>query len=96
MSLLHSLSIFKKTYITKRFASNSPKIYKFLLNKWYFDEVYERFIITPYRNISSFAWKKIDNNIIDNLGPNGLANISRRIAGQIIIVRMDIFIDTHL
>ena len=55
-----------------RLAANQQILYQFLLNKWYFDEIYEVLFIRPARWLGSFLWKKGDGNIIDG-GINGLA-----------------------
>jgi NADH-quinone oxidoreductase subunit L len=47
-------------------------IYFFLLNKWYFDELYDRIIVRPYFWLAGFSWKVGDATIIDGV-PNGLA-----------------------
>ncbi|EFL90000.1 NADH-quinone oxidoreductase subunit L [Ahrensia sp. R2A130] len=48
-------------------------LYKFLLNKWYFDELYERIFIRPAMWLGRFLWKQGDGRIIDGFGPNGIA-----------------------
>jgi len=47
-------------------------VYLFLLNKWYFDELYDAIIVNPARNIGRALWKGGDGAIIDG-GINGLA-----------------------
>ena len=54
-------------------ALNQP-LYKFLLNKWYFDELYHYIFIVPAKAIGLFFWKFIDGYIIDGFGPNGIAS----------------------
>ena len=62
--------------LSRRFVENSPRIYSFLVNKWYFDEIYNYIFVIPYKKLSSFCWKKCDVRIIDNWGPNALASFS--------------------
>ncbi|MCF6276142.1 MAG: NADH-quinone oxidoreductase subunit L, partial [Robiginitomaculum sp.] len=50
--------------------------YKFLLNKWYIDELYEATIIRGARKLGDIFWKIGDIKIIDGLGPNGFAAAS--------------------
>ena len=56
-------------------------IYQFLLNKWYFDELYNYLFVKNIINLSENLWKKIDIGLIDRLGPNAIAlsikNISK-------------------
>ncbi len=48
-------------------------VYLFLLNKWYFDELYHYVFVRPAHWIGRQLWKKGDGAIIDGLGPDGLA-----------------------
>ena len=49
--------------------------YNLFFNKWYIDELYNKLLVDPIFNLSSFFWKKSDVNIIDNYGPNGISKI---------------------
>ena len=53
---------------------NKP-LYKFFLNKWYFDELYDYIFVNPSKKIGKFLWKKIDGSIIDKFGPDGISQI---------------------
>jgi len=53
---------------------NEP-FYNFLLNKWYFDELYEAIFVKPLKIVGTFLWKKGDQNTIDRYGPDGLSKI---------------------
>jgi NADH-quinone oxidoreductase subunit L len=48
-------------------------LYDFLLNKWYFDELYNVLFVKPAFAIGRFFWKRGDEGTIDRFGPNGLA-----------------------
>ena len=48
-------------------------IHLFLLNKWYFDELYDAVFTKPAIRIGRFLWKKGDGATIDGLGPDGVA-----------------------
>ncbi len=50
-----------------------PLLYRFLLNKWYFDELYDRIFVRPAMRLGRFLWKVGDGRIIDGLGPDGIA-----------------------
>jgi NADH-quinone oxidoreductase subunit L len=54
-------------------AKTFPVIYRFLLNKWYFDELYEALLVTPAKRLGKFLWKFGDEKIIDGIGVNGSA-----------------------
>ena len=43
-----------------KFKNDHLKAYNFLLNKWYFDEVYDYIFVKPSKQIGYFFWKKID------------------------------------
>jgi NADH-quinone oxidoreductase subunit L len=47
-------------------------LYNMLLNKYYFDELYDRIFVTNMQRSSLFFWRNIDNKFIDGF-PNGLA-----------------------
>ena len=53
---------------------NKP-LYKFFLNKWYFDELYDYIFVNTSKKIGKFLWKKIDGSIIDKFGPDGISQI---------------------
>ncbi len=55
-------------------------VYRFLLNKWYFDELYARIFIRPALALGAWFWSFVDTKIIDGLGPNGAALVSRAVA----------------
>jgi len=48
-------------------------LYNFLLNKWYFDELYDFILVKPLKKVGLFFWKKGDINTIDRYGPDGFA-----------------------
>ena len=55
-----------------KLAENQWPLYNFLLNKWYFDEIYNVVFVRPAMAIGRFLWKKGDGATIDG-GINGLA-----------------------
>jgi NADH-quinone oxidoreductase subunit L len=57
----------------QRLADAFPALYRFLLNKWYFDELYDMIFVRPAFAIGRFFWKGGDGAIIDGLGPDGVA-----------------------
>ncbi|MDX3973421.1 NADH-quinone oxidoreductase subunit L [Shinella sp.] len=57
----------------KYLAEQHRGLYQFLLNKWYFDELYDFLFVRPAMRIGKFLWKKGDGTVIDGLGPNGIA-----------------------
>jgi NADH-quinone oxidoreductase subunit L len=55
-------------------------IYLFLLNKWYFDELYDAMIVRPVLALAYGLWKKGDGTVIDGFGPDGIASVTRGLA----------------
>jgi NADH-quinone oxidoreductase subunit L len=62
----------RNTELPKKLAETFPGAYQFLLNKWYFDEIYDAVFVRPAKAIGTFLWKKGDGDTIDG-GINGLA-----------------------
>jgi NADH-quinone oxidoreductase subunit L len=56
-----------------RIAEQFELLYKFLLNKWYFDELYNFLFVRPAFAIGRVLWKRGDEGTIDRFGPNGSA-----------------------
>ncbi|MBB2686970.1 UNVERIFIED_ORG: NADH-quinone oxidoreductase subunit L [Rhizobium etli] len=54
-------------------AKQHRVLYHFLLNKWYFDELYDFLFVRTARALGRFLWKKGDVGVIDTYGPNGVA-----------------------
>ncbi|MGD0632815.1 MAG: NADH-quinone oxidoreductase subunit L [Beijerinckiaceae bacterium] len=54
-------------------ARTNPLVYNFLLNKWYFDELYDFLFVKPAFWIGRLFWRQGDQGIIDRYGPDGLS-----------------------
>ncbi len=54
-------------------ARANPLLYRFLLNKWYFDELYDFLFVRPAFWIGRVFWKGGDGFIIDGFGPDGVS-----------------------
>ncbi|EZQ16628.1 NADH-quinone oxidoreductase subunit L [Aquamicrobium defluvii] len=57
----------------KRLAAQHRGLYQFLLNKWYFDELYDFLFVRSAKALGRFLWKTGDGKIIDGLGPDGVS-----------------------
>ncbi|MBN9245382.1 MAG: NADH-quinone oxidoreductase subunit L [Mesorhizobium sp.] len=57
----------------KELAGRHRGLYAFLLNKWYFDEVYDFLFVRFAKWLGTTLWKKGDGAIIDGLGPDGVS-----------------------
>jgi NADH-quinone oxidoreductase subunit L len=58
--------------LPRRLATQQRPLYLFLLNKWYFDELYDVIFVRPAKWLGGFLWKRGDGNVIDG-SLNGVA-----------------------
>ncbi|MDE0728161.1 MAG: NADH-quinone oxidoreductase subunit L, partial [Alphaproteobacteria bacterium] len=56
------------------------ELYLFLLNKWYFDELFDLTLVNPAKWLGRLLWKGGDGRIIDGFGPDGLSAMVLRVA----------------
>jgi len=70
----------KNEKILKNFILKNQNLYNFLLNKWYFDDLYNFIFVNPIKKIGLFLWKEGDINTIDRFGPDGLAKLVKIIS----------------
>jgi NADH-quinone oxidoreductase subunit L len=54
-------------------ARQHEVLYKFLLNKWYFDELYDIIFVKPIKRLGYLLWKGGDGWLIDGFGPDGVS-----------------------
>ncbi len=66
----------------KELARQHHGLYQFLLNKWYFDEIYDFLFVKPAMSIGRFFWKKGDGLTIDGLGPDGISARVLEVTGR--------------
>ena len=70
--------------LPKRLAEQHQPLYQFLLNKWYFDELYDLIFVRPAMWLGRFLWKKGDGWLIDGFGPDGVSARVMDVAGRIV------------
>jgi NADH-quinone oxidoreductase subunit L len=63
----------RRPYLPEELAAQQPMLYQFLLNKWYFDELYDFLFVRPAKRIGYFLSKKGDGYVIDGFGPDGVS-----------------------
>ncbi|CUH66901.1 NADH-quinone oxidoreductase subunit 12 [Thalassovita gelatinovora] len=71
--------------LPQRIAEANPVLYRFLLNKWYFDEIYDFLFVQPAKAVGRFFWKRGDGNVIDgtiNGVAMGIIPFFTRLAGR--------------
>jgi NADH-quinone oxidoreductase subunit L len=56
-----------------RFVATFPAVYRFVSNKWYFDEIYDRIFVRPALWLGRLFWHGGDEGTIDRFGPHGAA-----------------------
>jgi NADH-quinone oxidoreductase subunit L len=67
-----------------RLAQAVRPLYEFLLNKWYFDELYDAIFVRPAFWLGRLFWKGGDGAIIDRLGPDGVAARVVDVTGRVV------------
>src|SRR6195952_155432 len=63
----------RRPYLPVELANQHQMLYQFLLNKWYFDELYDLIFVRPAKWLGRFLWKKGDGFVIDGFGPDGIS-----------------------
>jgi NADH-quinone oxidoreductase subunit L len=56
-------------------ARQHSVLYRFLLNKWYFDEIYDVIFVRPTLWLGRLLWKRGDGWLIDGFGPDGFSKM---------------------
>ena len=72
----------KNKNITNWLVNENKPLYNFLLNKWYFDELYAFLFVKPFKKIGIFFWKNVDIKIIDKFGPDGISNLIKILSNK--------------
>ncbi len=65
-----------------RLAAQFRSLYLFLLNKWYFDDLYDWVFVRTAFLLGNGLWRSGDGTVIDGIGPNGVAAVTRDLARQ--------------
>ena len=68
----------KNKNLPELIANNNKPLYQFLLNKWYFDELYEKIFIKTSKKLGLFLWKFFDVKLIDGFGPDGISSFIKK------------------
>jgi NADH-quinone oxidoreductase subunit L len=75
----------KDPSLPRRLATQQRPLYLFLLNKWYFDELYDVIFVRPAKWLGNFLWRKGDGDVIDgtlNGVAMGIIPFFTRLAGR--------------
>ncbi|PCI88501.1 MAG: NADH-quinone oxidoreductase subunit L [Hyphomicrobiales bacterium] len=73
----------KQPQIPVQLAKQFNGMYKFLLNKWYFDEMYDFLFVRGAQKLGTFLSVKVDKGVIDRFGPDGLAALVLRVTARV-------------
>ena len=68
----------KDKSLTDQIVKVNKPLYQFLVNKWYFDELYDVLFIRSSKKFGLFLWKFFDLKIIDGFGPDGISALIKR------------------
>ncbi|MDC1212994.1 NADH-quinone oxidoreductase subunit L [Rhodospirillales bacterium] len=69
--------------VPDKIAARFQGVYQFLLNKWYFDELYDKIFIRPAFALGRALWKGGDGALIDGVGPDGVSSAVRVMARRV-------------
>jgi NADH-quinone oxidoreductase subunit L len=67
-----------------RLADANRGLYKFLLNKWYFDELYDFLFVRPAKWIGTALWKGFDDWLVDQTIVEGLGARVKDVTGRVV------------
>jgi NADH-quinone oxidoreductase subunit L len=67
-----------------RLAASNPGLYKFLLNKWYFDELYDMIFVRPAFWLGNALWKGFDDWLIDKTIVEGLGHRVKDVTARVV------------
>ena len=67
-----------------RLAAANPGLYQFLLNKWYFDELYDWLFVRPAKWVGTVLWKQFDDSLIDRTLVEGLGDRVRGVTARVV------------
>ena len=91
----HFLFVKNKNFPEQSVSINKP-LYQFLLNKWYFDELYDVLFVKTSKKFGLFLWKFFDLKIIDGFGPDGISSMIKNFRLKPTNFKVDTFIIMHL
>ena len=72
--------------LPERLAAAMPGVYRFVLNKWYFDELYNLIFVRPAGWLARMLWQVGDAQVIDGI-PNGIAALTSDSSAQVVRIQ---------
>lgn len=77
------LAYIVRTDLPERVVRVFAPLHRLFFNKWYFDKIYNRLLVRPAFALGRLFWVYGDKKTIDRFGPDGMAEITRDLAGLI-------------
>ncbi|QMV02222.1 NADH-quinone oxidoreductase subunit L [Devosia sp. D6-9] len=74
----------RDTAIPKNLAKANPGLYQFLLNKWYFDELYNAIFVRPAFWLGNALWRGFDDWLVDKTIVEGLGNRVKDVTARVV------------
>src|SRR3977135_1528097 len=71
--LVSWLFYIRRPYIPVELANQHQMLYQFLLNKWYFDELYDFIFVRPAKRLRRLLWEVGDGYSFEGVGPGGVS-----------------------
>ena len=68
----------KNRNLPEQIANINKPLHEFLINKWYFDELYDVLFVKSSKKFGLFLWKFFDLKIIDGFGPDGISSLIKK------------------
>ena len=72
----------KNRNLPEQIANINKPLYQFLINKWYFDELYDVLFVKSSKKFGLFLWKFFDLKIIDGFGPDGISSLIKKFSAK--------------
>ena len=73
-----------RPYIPVELARTQQGLYQFLLNKWYFDELYDRIFVKPTFWVGNALWKGFDDWLVDQTIVEGLGARVKDVTNRVV------------
>jgi NADH-quinone oxidoreductase subunit L len=74
----------KEPAVPGRIAAQNPGLYQFLLNKWYFDELYDRIFVRPSVWVGRAFWRGFDDWLINEKLTEGLGRRVQNVTSWVV------------
>lgn len=80
-------AFFVNPAIRDQTSARFQSVYQLFLNKWYFDDLYQRVFVDNAWRLGGFFWKRGDEQTIDRFGPDGVAQTALKASGRVSLLQ---------